>query len=74
MPVNFSTELQIEMTKEEQAAYIIDNLMVLFEVYQDDYHIVRMALGYIAEVREKNPNHPITVSLANYMRKKGLIE
>lgn len=61
------------LTKEEQAAKIIDGLLVLFSLYDEDYNIIDDALHYIAETRKNNPNHPITVSLSDYMESKNLL-
>jgi len=62
------------MTREEKAAEIIDSLLVLFELYKEDYSVIRDALEFIAETRRKNPRHPITVALALYMREQKLID
>lgn len=60
--------------KVEEAATILDSILVLFNLYREDYHAVEMALRYIADVRNKNPQHPIRVSLAAYMRENGYFE
>jgi hypothetical protein len=67
------------MTREERIVKIIDELLCLYEVWQHgeiitDNSIVRDALNYIAETRHKNPMHPITASLAHWMREKQMIE
>ena len=58
----------------ELAASIIDELLVLFDLYKEDYHIVREALEFIAKVRKENPTFPITISLSNHMRLNKLID
>lgn len=63
----------VALTKEERSAKIIDELLVLFDLYESDYQIVQDALGVIAEARRNNPDYPITASLAQYMRKRNLI-
>lgn len=60
--------------RDEHAAKIIDELLVLFQLYREDYNIVNEALQFIAATRYNNPEHPITRSLANYMREIGLID
>ena len=54
----------------ERATKIIDELLVLFELYEQDYNIIDDALEFIAESRRKNPQYQITVSLADFMAKK----
>lgn len=63
----------VALTKEERSAKIIDELLVLFDLYESDYQIVQDALGFIAEARRNNPDYPITASLAQYMRDRNLI-
>lgn len=67
------------MTREEQAAKIIDDLLCLYELWphgkmMTDNSITRDALNFIAETRRKNPAYPITMVLANWMREKQMIE
>lgn len=52
----------------EEAAKIIDELLVFYELWSHrtismDNSIIRDALNYIAEARRKNPNHPIERAL-----------
>jgi hypothetical protein len=62
------------MIEAEAAAKIIDEILVLFDLYGEDYRIIEDALGFIAKVRRQNSSHPITVSLANYMRETGKLK
>lgn len=66
-------------TNRERAAEIIDSLLVLFTIYDKDIYesnssAIKDAIEYIAKTRRQNSDYPITVSLARYMREKGLIE
>lgn len=57
-----------------KAAKLLDELLVLFDLYECDYDIVRESLQYISKCRQSDPQFPITISLSNFMCKRDLIE
>ncbi|MEW6738138.1 MAG: hypothetical protein AB1489_43090 [Acidobacteriota bacterium] len=60
-----------------KAVKIVDELLcllILGNVYDDNYRTVQDALKEIAIAKNDNPQFPITIRLANILRDKGLIE
>jgi hypothetical protein len=74
MSAGWSTlELWNQQAGVERATKLLDDLLVLFALYDKDYNIVDEALKAIAVSRKTNPAYPITVALAQFMQDKGLI-
>ncbi|MEW6735645.1 MAG: hypothetical protein AB1489_30420 [Acidobacteriota bacterium] len=60
-----------------KAVKIVDELLcllILGNVYDDNYRTVQDALNEMAIAKNDNPQFAITVRLANILRDKGLIE
>ena len=63
------------MTREEELTKIIDELIVLFCLRDHmDFNVVDRALTEIAQTLRDNPQHPITMSLHDYMIEKDFIQ
>lgn len=62
------------LSEAEIGAKIVDDLLVLFDLYKEDYSVVNDALKFIAERRQKNSNFPITVRLSEYMKQLEIID
>lgn len=57
-----------------RAAKIMDELICMNRINLDSGMAEAVALQYIGEARRRDPQHPITMWLAEEMRKRGLIE
>lgn len=64
-----------KLTREENLTKIIDELLVLFKLYDKrEYNIVNKALEEVAESIKNNPSkYPVTVSLYRYMQDNELV-
>ena len=60
--------------RDVEASLIIDELLSLFNLYEKDYSIIDKALAFISETKQTYDNYPITISVANELRKRGLLE
>lgn len=68
-------ELFDQESKNGQASSVklLDELLVLFDLYTLDYNVVEDSLKTIANFKAANPDHPITASLYHFMREQGYL-
>ena len=55
-------------TTDPRAAKIIDDLLVLFDLYRRDFSVICDALDYVQACRDEHPEHPVTVSLSRFLK------
>lgn len=58
---------------EATAIKLLDEVLVLFDLYKEDYNTVRDSLEAIARYAKEHPEHPITLSLYNFLRDAGYL-
>lgn len=64
-------EMEREYEERYRAAHLLDEVLVLFDLYQEDYNVIEASLAEIARYRNGDPDFPITASLYEYMDKRG---
>lgn len=81
MKKKYSVYGAVVENREEYLSKLLDEVICLFVPREnggwkgvEQYDCVDQSLKAIAETRNRNPNYPITVSLADKLREMNLIE
>jgi len=61
-------------SEKEKATKLLDEIIVLFNLYDEDYSVIGRAKKIIAESRAANPGYPVTLSLLNRLKADEYIE
>jgi len=69
-----SIEIANIRTEKEKATKLLDEFMVLFKLWEEDYSIINQAKIMIAASKKANPNYPITLSLFDRLEKEGYLK
>ncbi len=59
-----------EKSNTMRGAKIIDELLCLFKLYEEDYHIVDEALKFVHEIAIQYPEQPVTLGLQRILDSK----
>lgn len=55
------------------ATKLLDEIIVLFELYGEDYNVIDAAFRHIAHVKKAHPTFPVSVRIANILQERGLL-
>lgn len=66
-------EMERDYEERTRAVRLLDEVVVLFNLYDKDYTLIDRALREIARYRKADPDFQITASLSNYMKNKGYL-
>ena len=59
---------------EAKAIKLLDEVLVLFDLYRKDYNVVQDSLEAIARYQTAHPEHPVTLGLYNHLEEAGYLD